>query len=95
MSSRQSWHLFIDIGVNVSNEQVGPNILSLLVLAGLVHSNRFAIHLDHVQDLDRLRKDGNPSEMDAQPSKNIQSASCAIETCWREGGIHSQHRPRS
>ena len=48
-------YLLVHIRINVANEEIRPNIRSLLVLAGLIDPDGLAIHLDHIQHLDGLR----------------------------------------
>lgn len=58
---RRTADLLIHIRINVANEEICSHILSLLILAGLVHPYGLAIHFDHVQDLNGLQQDDDLS----------------------------------
>lgn len=55
--------LLVDIWVEVTDKQVGPHLLRLFVLGGLVDPDGLAIHLDHVEDLDGIVRILLPPEL--------------------------------
>lgn len=46
--------LLVHLQIQVADENVRPHIQALLVGGSLVHTDRFAVQLDHVHDFDRI-----------------------------------------
>jgi hypothetical protein len=47
-------HLLVNLGIQITNKDVSANILSSLILGGLVDLDRLTEHFDHMHDLDRV-----------------------------------------